>query len=197
MPYTSVTVRDIVLLCFPPDDAVFAGLAREHMADAERLEPDRLEAALRDVYPRAVVRARHELASLRGGAWYAYRDGRLSPFSGDRWWEEPGAARLVVGEDGAYLDATDEALRLLGVDLETLRMSASGSFTVPEYRAVMPWIRQLLRDSGEVHSTSIMRPADGRPDVPVEFRFVRDADGPGRHVAWMRQVPADPVEASG
>lgn len=191
MPYTSITVRDVVLLCFPPTDAVFSGVVRDLVTAAEDLEPDALERRLRRVYPRAVVRPRHQLASLRGPAWYAYRDGRYSPFVDAPWWDAPTVARLVIDGEGAYLDGNEAALELLGTDLRSLRSMTSGDLTSPEYRELVPWIRQLLIDTGELHSTSMVRPRDGRPDVPVEYHFVRDGDGPGRHVSWMRPIPPE------
>lgn len=193
MPYTPITVRAVVLLCFPPTDAVFAGLVRDLVDAATDPDPAALEGQLRRVYPGAVVRPRHQLAALRGPAWYVYRDGRYSPFAESPWWGDPSVARTVVGDDGCYLDANEAALALLAVDLETLRAMRSGDFTLPEYREIVPWIRQLLIDTGELHSVAVMRPRGGGRDVPVEFHFVRDGDGPGRHVAWMRRVTPDAV----
>lgn len=196
MPYTPITVRAVVLLCFPPTDAVFAGLVRELVGAAAAPDPEALEGQLRRVYPGAVVRPRHQLAALRGPAWYVYRDGRYSPFADSPWWTDQGVARTVVGDDGRYLDANAAALALLAVDLETLRTMRSGDFTLPEYRELVPWIRQLLLDTGELHSLAVMRPHDGGPDLPVEYHFVRDGDGAGRHVAWMRRVTRDAVVAT-
>ena len=68
----------------------------------------------------------------------------------------------MLGPDGRYLDANEAALGLLGVDLDGLRAREPGSFTTPEVRETLPWVRQLLIDTGELHSTSILRPADGR-----------------------------------
>ena len=42
-----------------------------------------LQAALRETYPRAVVRAR-EISSERETVWYAYRDGHWVPSLGGR-----------------------------------------------------------------------------------------------------------------
>lgn len=196
MPYTSLIARDVVLLCFPPVDAVFGEVTRRAMDTVTSLEPGHLEAYLRQVYPAAVVRERHTLASFGRPAWYVYRDGRYSPFSDDPWWEAPDAASILVGDGGQFLDASPAALELLGVDLPTLRAATPGSFTVPAYQSVVPWILQLIQDTGELHSTTMLRPADGRPDLPVEFRVVKDADGPGRHMSTMRPVPAEVVEVT-
>jgi PAS domain-containing protein len=197
LPYTSVTVRGVALLCFPPDDVVFATIVRRAFEASTMDAPAALERQLRTAYPRAVVRSREALASFGAPAWYVYRDGRYSPFGrGARWWEDPAAARITVTDDGGYLDANPAALELLGVDRETLLASPSGSFTIPGFGAAIPWIMQLLRDTGELHSTAVLRPRGDRPVEPIEFHLVKDADGPGRHVSTIRRVPLEAVEPS-
>ena len=84
------------------------------------------------------------------------------------------------------------ALELLGVSLEELRRSRAGDFTPPAFGAEAPWIMQLLRDTGELHSLSMLRSRNNGPDAAVEFRFVKDAAGPGRHVSTLRLVPSEP-----
>lgn len=192
MPYTSVTVSGIALLCFPPFDRVFAEHARRSVTEGAS-DPAALEAKLREVYPRAVVRARDDLASFVGQAWYAYRDGRYSPFVRRPWWESPTAARTVIDAEGRYVDANDAALELLGVTPEELRASEAGDFTFGEHRALVPWVMQLLRDTGELHSTSVVRPKDGGPDVPVEFHIVLAPDGSGTVIAYLRPIPPEAV----
>jgi hypothetical protein len=65
------------LRCFPAGDRVFA-------ADAQRLldaadSPRALQAHLRKLYPRAVVRAQDPMATVRPEViWYVYRDGNAS-----------------------------------------------------------------------------------------------------------------------
>jgi PAS domain-containing protein len=194
MPYSSLVARDVVLLCFPPVDVVFAEFARRATESLARPHAEAVEAELRKVYPAAVVRERDVLASFGRPAWYIYRDGRYSPFVADPWWEAPDAAWILLGDDGRYLDASPSALALLHVDRERLLAAPSGSFTVPSYQAAVPWIIQLVQDTGQLHSTALLRPAGGAPDIPVEYRLVKDGDGAGRHVATIRPVPAEAVE---
>jgi PAS domain-containing protein len=189
LPYTSVIVRDVALLCFPPDDVVFGAFVRRTFGELAGDAPADLQPKVRSLYPRAVVRPREALASLAGNAWYVYRDGRYSPFGdGPPWWDEPTAARVVIDDAGCYVDANPPALELLGVSLEELRRSRAGDFTPPAFGAEAPWMMQLLRDTGELHSLSMLRSRNGEPDAAVEFHFVKDAAGPGRHVSTLRLV---------
>jgi PAS domain S-box-containing protein len=113
---------------------------------------------------------------------------------GDRWWETPGAARVVIDAEGRILEGNAAALELLGSTLEQLRSSPPAAFTVPEIRPMVPWILQLLHDTGELHSTSVVRRGDGGSDVTVEFHLTRDGAGPDRHISVMRVVPRDAVD---
>lgn len=198
MPYRSVTHAGITLLCFPPHDLVFAEQASRHLRDLVAREPAALQAALAPAYPNAIVRARDTLAALGGGAaWYAYRDGRYSPFTNaDPWWEAADAAHLVIAADGRYVDANDQALALIGVDLATLRTMATGDLTDPLVRPTVPWTWALLEDAGVLHSTSILVTPDGRR-IPVEYRLVRGGGGDGRSISYLRAVPIEAAAAPG
>jgi hypothetical protein len=197
MPYTSITMGGVALLCFPHWDPVFAGEVRRRFGELQASTPEALEERLRRTFPLAVVHARDDLASFVGTAWYVYRDGRYSPFSQPTaWWEEPCTPRLILADDGAYLDATDPALSLLGVSHDELLAAHSGDFTTPEFREIVPWVLQLLRDTGELHSMSMLRPHGGGSDIPVEYHITRDGDGPGRHVSAFRLVPLEAFAAA-
>jgi PAS domain S-box-containing protein len=194
MPYRSVTVRGVALLCFPPGDEVFSSMAGRMLTAASKKDPLELERALRPIYGRAVVRARDSLASIPGAAWFVYRDGRYSPFvDAERWWEDADVARVVISDDGHFLAGSPAALEMLGIETNALLSAKAGDFAVPEYREIVPWIIQLLRDTGKLHSTSMMRPRNG-PDLAVEYHFTRDGDGAGRHVSAMRPVPIEAVK---
>jgi PAS domain-containing protein len=195
VPYRTVTHDGVTLLCFPPHDEVFARLAAQHLASLPTPDPDELCAKLTETYPDAVVRRREALASLgHGEAWYSYRDGRYSPFTDDRpWWDDPDVARLEIDDDGRYLDASPAALELIGVDVDGLRSLRSGDLTDPATRPTVPWVWQLLKDVGMLHSTSMLvRPDGGR--LAVEYRLILNAAGAGRHVSFVRPVPAAAAE---
>jgi hypothetical protein len=194
LPYTSITVNGITLLCFPPGDDALRGLALRMAGEQTPPSPESLEAALRNWYPNLIVRPRHELATFDAGAgsrtWYVYRDGRFSPFAPDgEWWLAASAARLVIAEDRRYVDGNDAALELLNVTLDELRRHRPGDFTSADASPSVPWVFKLLEDSGVLHSTAVLMPAGDRPPVGVEYRMVRNGDGPGRHVSWLRKIP--------
>ena len=195
MPYSAITVKEIVIVTFPPTDEVFGAHARRLIREAEVPSAPVVEATLRATFPRATVRPREDLAGFGERVWYAYRDGRYSPFARTRWWEDPGVATVHI-QDGRYIDANDAALGLLGVDRRQLLAATPGDFTSAAYARLVPWILQLLADTGELHSTSVLQPAGGAPPVPVEFHLVRDPQDPGRYVSAFRVVPAAAVGTS-
>lgn len=193
MPYRSVTRDGVSLLCFPPHDLVFAAVAARNLEALAPADPERLQAALQASYPDAVVRAQHALASLGGGgvAWYAYRDGRYSPFTDhEPWWEAADCAWIAIAADGRYVDANQAALDLIGIDLETLRTMSTGSLTDPAVRPDVPWIWALLEDVGTLHSTSILVTPGGRR-VPVEYRLLLGAAPGGHSICYLRAVPLE------
>lgn len=190
MPYSGLEFKGVVLLCFPPDDAVLVHHVRR-VIDEGAARPSDAEAKLREVYPRIVVRQRDALAGFGETAWYVYRDGRRSPFGGDRWWTSPEAARVVVGPDGGYLEANEPALELLGVTRAELAASHAGDFTTPATRSFVPWLTRLLEDTGTLHSTAILRPRNRSEDVHVEFHLERDPERPGLMLSWFRELPPE------
>jgi PAS domain S-box-containing protein len=137
---------------------------------------------------RVVVRERVDVAGFGDRGWYVYRDGRVSPFGGDRWWAEPDAARVVIAHDGAYVDASDAALELLGITRADLATARAGDFSSPAHRDNVEWLQQLLLDTGEVHSTTILRRATGE-DVDIEYHLEPDSAVPGQWISAFRELP--------
>ena len=69
-----------VLIVNPIDDVRFTSDAHALLEGGDDTPP-RLQRALRERYPRAVVRARG-LSSEPSEVWYVYRDGRWTPPTG-------------------------------------------------------------------------------------------------------------------
>jgi PAS domain-containing protein len=199
LPYREITTRGITLLCFPLHDAVFATIATHHLASMDDPAPAALQAHLQDSYPNAVVREREPIATLRGGAaWYVYRDGRYSPFATEdaSWWEAEGCAFMVVdAETGRYVEANEAAAELIGLEQASLLTLHNGDLLDVAARKTVPWVVQLFRDVGELHSTAMLRTPDGRR-IAVEYHLVRDAAAHGRMVSYLRAVPHEAADAS-
>ena len=166
MPYTSITMGGVALLCFPHWDPVFAGEVRRRFGELQASTPEALEERLRRTFPLAVVHARDDLASFVGTAWYVYRDGRYSPFSQPTAWWRTSTPRLILADDGAYLDATDPALSPPRGEPRRAPRGAFGRLHDAGVPGDVPWVLQLLRDTGELHSMSMLRPHGGDRTSP-------------------------------
>ncbi len=180
------------ILCFPADDEVLRKRVRDSVDKVEepsaKAAREALRSRLRIVYPRAEVRIRDPLAGFGEPTVYVFRDGGIaSSLGSDSWREEPTSARLVTNDQGMYVDANDAAVELLGVTRDQIVGQPAGSFTKPDARiedAAGLW--DLLTTSGRLHSLAVVSHPGGR-DVRVEFITVRDGDGKGRHVTWLRR----------
>ncbi len=190
-------VGGVVLLCFPPYDRAFMTLANRRLAGLATASPEHLQAALRVAYPGATVRPRDRLAAfLPDAAWYVYRDGRYSPYAeDDRWWEDDHVATIVVGPDGRYIDANAAALELLGLALDELLAMRSGDLADPAVAELVPWTWDVVRETGELHATSILRAIGDRPRQAIEYRLVLEREG-GPAVSYLRPIPMAAAEPS-
>ena len=180
------------VLCFPADDEVLRKRVRDSLGDAEDLSAkaarDGLRSRLRIVYPRAEVRVRDPLAGFGEPTVYVFRDGGIaSNLESDTWRDEPSSARLVTNDQGTYVDANEAAAELLGLSTDQIVGQPAGTFTRPDARiedAAGLW--ELLRSSGRLHSLAVVSRPGGQ-DVRVEFITLRNGDGTGRHVTWLRR----------
>jgi len=83
------------LITIPSTDAAF----RAHVHGIRRgAAPTELEARLRRLYPRVVVRER--TLSGEAPAWYVYRDGSWRSQLAESWWGETNLPRVVISFDG-------------------------------------------------------------------------------------------------
>jgi len=148
-----------------------------------------LTAALASVHPGVSVSPRDSLAGFGDSVLYVFRDGTArARHHGTDWTGDDDTARLVTDEAGRYVEANDGAARLFGVRHEEIIGAKAGSFTRPDARiqdADALW--HALANTGELHSLAVVQCSDGT-QVPVEFVTLRDADGPGRHVTYLRAV---------
>jgi PAS domain S-box-containing protein len=183
----------ITAVTFPADDAVFGERVREllegpllDVLDDEDLVEDLVE-RLRVVYPAVATRFRDPLAGFGDRPLYVFRDGTAtSSFESEDWIGDAGTARVVTDASGVYLDANAAAERLFGATREEILRNRAGGFTRPDARiqdAETLW--RALATTGKLHSLALVRCRDGR-ERSVEFMTIRDGDGSGRNVTYLR-----------
>lgn len=191
----------ISVRCFPEDDKVFCEHVHEILAATPLTDPtkirDVLHERLRVVYPHCDVRIRDSLAGFADVAIYVFRDGKAtSKVISDVWCADPGTARLVTDTEGIYVDANEPAAELFGAKREDILGQRAGTFTRPDAAvtdAAELW--RALAESGRLHSLAVVRRADATEER-VEFVTIKDGDGQGRHVTYMRAVDCvDEAEA--
>lgn len=188
----------IRLQVFPSEDTAFrrfadAALTRvrvEATGSDLGLDPADLQHAIRDRYPAAVVRARDSLADPGYGeiVWYVYRFGSVT--AGRHWWEEPGHAWAILDEHRQFAEVSTSLLDIVEVPREAIigrrveELANPDDVSAAEDVAAL-WAEMLLR--GELHATLRYRRLDGA-QREIEYHVTREAAGPGRHLAVVREI---------
>src|SRR4051794_13788802 len=180
-------------LIFPADDIVLSERVREKVAGPRSHPWDAALQQLRDdlrvVYPRLDVRLQNALAGFGEPTVYVFRDGGASGELGPGdWIQESGYARVVTEDAGTYIEVNAAAGELFGCPPTSVVGQRAGAFTTADARiedASTLW--RLLRKTGTLHSLAVVSRPNGER-VRVEFVTLRDGDGPGRHVTFMRAV---------
>ena len=147
-----------------------------------------LEASLRHVYPQVRATIRTEGAGFGDTMIYVFRDGSATPsMTADDWIDDPATARVVTDPSGTYVEVNERAERLFGRTAGEIVGSKAGSFTRPDDRvedAETVW--RALERTGRLHSLAVISCADDS-ETPVEYVTVKDGDGPGRNVTYLRE----------
>jgi len=172
---------------------VFAERVREVLGEVATPDLDETVAALirplRSVHPAVTATVRSEMAGFGGPVVYVYRDGTAVPTpSHDEWIGDPATARLVTDASGTYVDANEAAATLFGVSRADVIGRPAGAFTKPDARvrdADALW--RALATTGRLHSRAVVCHPDGT-HVRVEFLTIRDGDGLGLSVTYLRRV---------
>ncbi len=100
-------------MTIPSDDDAFDEHCHRLLARHGFTQPAQLQARLRRLFPRVVVRERE--LSGEPPAWYVYRDGGWRASSKRPWWLDRRVPRLVLGPDGWLREANPAARTLLGI----------------------------------------------------------------------------------
>jgi PAS domain-containing protein len=172
------------ILTIPSDDAAF----REHVERMRRGDrarrPQDLEARLRRLFPRVVVRERG--LSGESPSWYVYRDGGWRSTTTGPWWEASGLPRLAVSSDGWLTEANPAARSLLGIEATEVGSVHFTDFVAagtPEDAAALLASVDAGRD---LTATVLLRPTSGEivaidihaergePGVTSVFRLAED-----------------------
>jgi PAS domain-containing protein len=187
--------RVVTAITFPADDVVLAERVREILDSAladvatDRELAGRIAERLSIVYPAVTTRFRDALAGFGERQLYIFRDGTArSSFEDDTWTTAPDVARVVTDAAGRYLEANAAAERLFGVAREAIVAASAGTFTRPDARIVdSDALWRSLAHTGRLHSLSVLQCPDGHQES-IEFETIRDGDGPGRNVTYLRPV---------
>jgi PAS domain S-box-containing protein len=182
----------VVVRTFPTADLVFAERVREllqrELQSNHGQVCEALETGLRDVYPLVRATIRTEVAGFGDTAIYLFRDGSVAAsLMAEDWIGDEGTARLVSDRSGTYVEANTPAESLFGRTAGEIVGRKVGSFTRPDARiedADAVW--RALEQAGRLHSLAIIQCGDGT-ETPVEFVTVKDGDGAGRNVTYLRE----------
>ena len=181
---------DFVVHMFPTDDAVLKERVHEVLAADPTCDPNAfastLEQRLQAVYPQLRVRRRASLAGFGQTALYVFRDGGATAHDNTgSWIDEPLTARVVSDASGTYLAANEAAAALFGVSCAEIIGRRAGDFTRPDARVDAGALWEVLERTGRLHSFALVTAAEGVRRV--EFITIKDGDGPGRNVTYLRE----------
>jgi hypothetical protein len=168
------------LVSRPVSDPVFRQFAERTIATMADPTPQRLELALRRLYPHARVTRRAE-----DDTWEAFRDADAeaagvttadagsadAPTPGAEWWRDPALPRLRYDMRGLILDANDAATSYLGRQLVGHHWQ---EFVTPTAGDVVSPVLDIIRRAGVAVSRFRMPTGDG---TLVEFDSYTTADG--------------------
>ncbi|MEP7360729.1 MAG: PAS domain-containing protein [Chloroflexota bacterium] len=180
---------DFVVLIFPTADDLLKQrvdeiLARRRTVDMHAAAAE-LASELPSIYPRVAVRPRAAVAGFGQSALYVFRDGTAVSHDNEGWISDPSTAQVVSDADGIYIDANESAERLFGVSRSEIVGRRVGEFTRPDARVDAGALWDILERTGRLHSLAvIVGSAVGRR---VEFVTIKDGQGPGRHVTYLRE----------
>ena len=164
-------------MTIPSDDPAFGEHVRrlsERFPDAGAAE---LEVRLRQLFPRAAVRARG--LSSEPEVWYVYRDGAWRPPSGP-WWDEPLVPQLVLGQDGWIREANVAARSLLGI--EGADPHHYSDFVGPAAAEAASMLFDIVVEGLPLAATLVLRPVGG-DFIACEVRAQRTPEG---LQVWLR-----------
>ncbi len=101
------------VITIPSSDTAFRQHVERVIGKSAIRDARQLQARLRRIFPRVVVRDR--VISGEYPAWYVYRDGAWRPPADAPWWLESGVPLLNLGPNGFVVESNPAAASLLGL----------------------------------------------------------------------------------
>ena len=158
------------ILTIPSDDTPF----REHVDRVRResrtRRPEELEARLRRLFPRVVVRERG--LSGESPSWYVYRDGGWRSSMSGPWWEASGLPRVSVSSEGWITDANPTARSLLGIEASEVGFVHLTDFVAPGTLDDAVALFGSIDAGQDLTATVLLRPTSG-DIVAIDLRASR------------------------
>lgn len=161
------------LVTIPAGDTAFAQIAERLLEDRDAKGAAALQARLRSVFPRAVVRAREITGDAP--AWYVYRDGVWRSNLEGPWWEAPDLPQMAVTADGWLAEANPTALGLLGVEASDLGSRHFTDFVPPGTLEDSVALFEIVQDGHDLTATVLLRPTSGYV-IAVDIHTWREGD---------------------
>jgi PAS domain-containing protein len=173
-----------LLITIPSADVAFKAHVERVRRRLAPDYPDQLEAGVRRLFPRVVVRER----ALSGEApvWYVYRDGGWRPSLSGPWWEAGGLPRVVVSDDGWIVEASPAAADLLGLDTSDLGPRHFTDFVAPGTLDDAMALFAAVEEGHDFTATVLLRPSSG-DIIAVDLH----ANRTGSHIAGVLRLSED------
>jgi PAS domain-containing protein len=163
-----------VLFTVPSSDRAFSEFVRRVAARDPASSPEALQARLRAVFPRVLVRPRQ--LSNDDHTWYVYREGRWVDGSVPEWWADDSMPRIELDGDGFVASANAAAGEELGIEPRRLVHRHFTDFAVPGSLDDAILLREIVMDVGEAAGTIRHLRADGEVRV-AEYRAIMGPTG--------------------
>jgi PAS domain-containing protein len=194
------------VITIPTTDTAFRRHVDRLRASTSLDSPEELQARLRRLFPRAVVRRRD--LSGEPPAWYVYREGSWRSAMTGSWWEEAGLPSVDVSREGWIDGANATALDLLGIHASDLGARHFTDFVAPGSLEDSMSLFQIVDEGHELTATALLKPTSGDV-VAIDihawregerllsvFRLADDVEIPVPHAAVARPASVESLPAT-
>ena len=159
------------IITIPSADSAFRQVVERLGTENTLRTPKQLEARLRRLFPRVVVRER--LLSDEPPSWYVYRDGAWQASVSGPWWQAPRLPRVVITTDGWITEANTTARGLLGIESADLGARHFTDFVAPGTLDDALALFGIIDEGHDLTATVLLRPTSG-DIVAVDIHAARE-----------------------